>query len=99
METLTKPEMTLAHVGDKFKIFKVTGSRGAEMPSHVSTKEAVVVVLKGEAVLRLLGKEIHLKANDSTIIPAQIPHSLQIEEDFESDVIMEIDSEIKFTNQ
>lgn len=99
METLTKPEMTVAQVGDKFKIFKVTGCRGAEMPSHISTKEAVVVVLHGEAILKLLGKEIHLKANDSAIIPAQIPHSLQIEEDFESDVIMEIDSEIKFFNK
>jgi quercetin dioxygenase-like cupin family protein len=99
METLTKPEMTVAQVGNKFKVFKVRGGRGAEMPNHISTKEAVVVVLQGEAVLKIQGKEIRLKTSDSAIIPAQVPHTLQIEEDFVSDVIMEIDSEIKFTNQ
>ncbi|GAB1444945.1 MAG: cupin domain-containing protein [Cyclobacteriaceae bacterium] len=99
METITKPAMTVAQVGDKFKVFKVTGSRGAEMPSHISTKEAVVVVQYGEAILTLQGKEIHLKTNDSAIIPAQAPHTLLIEEDFESYVIMGNDSEIQFTNQ
>jgi len=40
------------------------------MPSYFSTKEAMVLVLKGEAVLELTMKAVHLKANDSTIIPA-----------------------------
>ena len=98
METLTKPEMVVRQVGDKYKILNVSGAEGAQMPLHITTKEAVIIVLQGEAILKLQNREIHLRTNDSAIIPAQAPHTLQIEKDFEANVIMEIDSEIKFIN-
>lgn len=98
METLTKPEMTVSQKGDKYKVLNVTGAKGAQMPAHISTKEAVVVVLQGEAVLKLQGKEIRLKTNDSAIIPAKAPHTLDIGAHFKADVIMENDSEIQFIN-
>lgn len=96
MEIQTKPEMIVSQKGEQFKVLKVTGTKGVEMPSHFSTKEAVIIVLRGEAVLKLTMKEVHLKANESTIIPAKEPHILMIKEDFQANVIMEIDSEIKF---
>lgn len=67
-----------------------------EIPSHFSTKEAVIIILKGEVVLKLTNKEINLKTNESTIIPAKEPHKLMIKKAFQANVIMEIDSEIKF---
>ncbi|MEO6903824.1 MAG: cupin domain-containing protein [Bacteroidia bacterium] len=98
-ETLTKPEMTVSQIGEHFKILKVKGIKGMEMPSHISTREAVIIVIKGEAVLKLPNKEINLKANESTIIPAKEPHTLTINEDFQANVIMEIESEIKFVTK
>ena len=66
------------------------------MPSHLSTKEAVIIILKGEAVIKLTNKEIHLKINESAIIPAKEPHILIIKKDLEANVIMKTDSEIEF---
>ncbi len=99
MEIQLKPEMLVSEIGQQFKLFKVTGLKGMEMPSHISTEEAVVVVLRGEGILKLAGRGIYLKTNDSVIIPAKEPHSLEITEDFQSIVIMETDSEIKFVNK
>lgn len=99
MNKQSKPEMSIIQTGSKFKVLKVTGIKGAEMPSHFSTKEAVIIVLKGEAILNLTEKKIHLKTNDSAIIPANEAHTLQITEIFEASVIMEIDSDIKFEEE
>lgn len=68
------------------------------MPFHISTKEAVILVLQGEVLLKLGWKEIQPKPNESTIIPASEPHTLLIKEQFAANVIMAIESEIKFVN-
>lgn len=99
MNTQTKPEMSVSQIGNTFKVLHVKGVKGAEMPSHFSTKEAVIIVLQGEAILSLTEKKIHLKAHDSAIIPANEIHTLQIIETLQADVIMEIDSDIKFSEQ
>jgi quercetin dioxygenase-like cupin family protein len=99
MKTQTMPNMIVFQTGEQFKVLKVTGTKGMEMPSHLSTKEAVVIILKGEAVLKLTNKEINLKKNESVIIPVKEPHILMITKDLEANIIMEIDSEIKFKNQ
>lgn len=99
METQTKPGMIVSQTGRKFKILEVTAIKGMVMPLHYSTKEAVIIVLKGEAVLRLNEKDVDLKTNENSIIPAGNPHTLLIKEDFRARVIMEIDSEIKFVNE
>lgn len=99
MNTQTKPEMSIAQTGNRFKVLKVTGIKEMQMPFHYSTMEAVIIVLQGEAILNLTEKKVHLKANDSAIIPANEPHTLLIKETFLANVIMEIDSEIKFVNK
>lgn len=96
MDTHKKPEMSLSQIGSKFKVLKVTGEKGMQMPSHFSTKEAVIVVLQGEAILNLMDKKIHLKPHESAIIPAGEPHTLELKSTFQADVVMEIESEIQF---
>lgn len=98
MDVLLTPQMTVAHVGAQYKILCVTGQKGMEMPTHISTKEAVVVVLKGQAVIKISNKEIYLNAGESAIIPAHEPHTLHIKSEFLSHVIMDQDSEIVFSN-
>lgn len=98
METQAMPQMSISKIGKKYKILQVTGEKGTQMPSHFCTKEAIILVQEGVAVLKLTAKEIHLKRNDSAIIPAEEPHALMIQENFQAIVIMEIGSEIKFVN-
>lgn len=84
--------------GNTFKVLQVNGGAGMIMPEHSSTKEAVIIVQKGAAILKLKGREHKLNLNKSFIVPAGEIHELQITEDFQAIVIMENDSQVKFIN-
>jgi quercetin dioxygenase-like cupin family protein len=96
METTNKPEMTLLKNGKMLKTFNITAKAGMEMPLHHSTKEAVIVVLKGEAVIEMPDKQHTLSKDTSFIVPAMVQHSLKIITDFHAIAIMEYTSAIEF---
>jgi quercetin dioxygenase-like cupin family protein len=98
MKIIETPQMTILHTGLSFKVFQVTGQEGMCIPEHFSTKEAVIIIQKGSAVLRIKGRDHALQQYDSFIIPASEKHMLTIKKDFQANVIMENDSQIKFVN-
>ncbi len=93
---MDRPEMTPLAVGKSFKTLHVSAKAGMKMPSHHTTKEAVIVVQKGEGVLKLAAEDRSLKAGDSFIIGAGQEHSLEVKQDFEAVVTMAVDGEIEF---
>lgn len=99
MEIQATPQVKISKSGKEFKILNVTGTNGSTMASHFSTGEAILSVMRGEALLKLGEKEIHLLPGELVIIPAEEPHTLAILNEFEANVIMAIDSEIKFLNK
>ncbi|SRX55122.1 cupin domain-containing protein [Aequorivita sp. CIP111184] len=96
MENSNNPEMTTLSVGEIFKTLNIIAKSGMEMPLHHSTKEAVIVVLKGEAVLKMQDKNHTLSSGTTFIIPAMVKHSLKINKDFHAIAIMENTSTIEF---
>lgn len=90
------PQMVILDIGKSFKVLQITGSEGMSMAQHLSTKEAVITILKGTATLSMNGNDHSLNEHESMIIPAGEKHSLQINQDFQAHVIMESDSQIKF---
>lgn len=96
MENSNKPEMTSLSKGEIFKTLNITAKAGMVMPLHHSTKEAVIVVLKGEAILKMPDGEHKLSQNITFIIPAMVEHSLKIILDFHAIAIMENTSAIEF---
>lgn len=96
MKTAELPHLTVYQTGKTFKVLHVTGSGGMSMPEHFCTGEAVLVVQRGSAVLRMKGEEFPLKQHDAMVIPKDERHALVIDEDFQSHVIMGVDAEIKF---
>jgi len=98
MKSNTYPKMSQLKTGNQFKVLEVTGTSGMIMPEHISTKEAVITVQKGSAVLKMKGIDHELNLNTSFLVPAGEKHELKILENFQAIVIMEIDSEVKFTN-
>lgn len=96
METMNKPEMTPLIIGETFKTLNITAKAGMKMPLHHSTKEAVIVVLKGEAILEMQDKQHKLSQGTTFIIPAMVEHSLKINIDFHAIAIMENTSAIEF---
>lgn len=94
--TQEKPELSPLKIGKEFKTFTVTGKKGMEMPSHISTKEAVVIVQEGSALLKMDGEERLLKKDEVCIVPGGRHHSLLLLGDFRAIALMAINSAIEF---
>ncbi len=93
---ISKPELTPLEVGDSIKTIQVTGLAGMTMSPHHSTKEAVIVVQEGQALLKMPESDHLLKKGSTFIIPAGKEHTLTIQKDFKAVAIMAVDSEINF---
>lgn len=96
MKTTNKPEIVLLKTGALFKVLKVNGQYGMQMPLHYSTKEAVIIVHEGSALLKIDEKEHLLQDGDSFIIPARQNHNLSVKSEFKALVIMPLDANIEF---
>ena len=96
MEVLNKPQLTHLDMGESFKTLQVKGLAGMVMPTHHSTKEAVIIVQEGKALLQM-PQTVHVLREGSTIIiPAGVEHKLDILEAFKAIAIMAVDSELNF---
>ncbi len=91
-----RPSLKPLQTGREFQTFVVTGKAGMQMPPHISTKEAVVIVRKGEAILKMDDHEHKLTAGEVFIIPGSKIHSLSLNRDFNAIVLMARDSRIEF---
>ncbi len=96
MEVMHKPELMPLEIGDSIKTLQVKGLAGMIMPPHHSTKEAVIVVQEGQALLKMPGSDHLLKKGTTFIVPAGKEHTLTIQKDFKAIAIMAIDSQIIF---
>lgn len=92
------PNLRVAKTGKAYKVLEVTGDADCLMPPHLSTKEAVVIVQEGDAMLEIDGGINYLTKNDVFVIPAATVHTLSIKNKFKAIVIMELDSQIEFVN-
>ncbi|MFH1448662.1 MAG: cupin domain-containing protein [Candidatus Micrarchaeota archaeon] len=56
-------------------------SAGTDIEEHTSTKDGIVLVLKGRGVFRLVNEDVKMKPGVFISMPANTPHSLKAEED------------------
>lgn len=61
---------------------------GQGLSEHTSPYDATVYILDGTGKLTVGGKDIHAKAGEMVIMPANIPHDVQAEERFKMLLIM-----------
>ena len=52
-------------------------AKGTGIESHTSTKNGIVVVLKGKGTFTLLGRKIAMKPGIAIMMPKGAPHSLR----------------------
>ena len=95
---IKKPDLRIDKTGNTYKILEVTAEADSVMPPHLSTKEAVVIVREGNAMLEIDGRIIYLAPNDVFIIPSATVHTLSVKNKFKAIIIMELDSRIEFVN-
>jgi len=56
--------------------------KGQGLSEHAAPFDAFVQILEGEAEIKIGGQPFLVKANESIIMPASIPHALQAVEKF-----------------
>ena len=96
METLNKPQLNLLKAGTSLKTLQVSALAGMVMPLHHATKETVIVVQQGMALLKMNNAQHILEEGVAFIIPALVDHSLEIKTDFRAIAIMAVDADIEF---
>ncbi|MEO8773432.1 MAG: cupin domain-containing protein [Gelidibacter sp.] len=96
MAASNKPELSLLDTGSSLKTLQISAMAGMIMPLHHATKETVIVVQEGTALLKMPNAEHVLNKGLSFIIPALVEHTLVVKTDFKAIAIMAADSEIEF---
>lgn len=56
-------------------------AKDSDIDTHTSTKNGVVVVLKGKGTFTLFDKKIEMKPGTLIFMPKNAPHSLKADED------------------
>lgn len=98
MEVLNRPQLTHLQVGKNLKILQIEALADMGMPEHSSSREAVIVVQEGEAILKIKDIAYVLKKGSTMLVPAGLKHSLSVIKDFKAVAIMATDSIINFKN-
>ena len=99
MKTSGFPEMIPLKNGESLKIFQINAKARMKMPLHYSTKEAVVIIQEGHALLKIDKIKHILQKGTVFIIPAQQNHTLTVKTKFKAILIMEEDSKIEFVEE
>ncbi len=95
MKVKKNPETQLLSEGKIFKNLKMIAEGNTVGPKHLSVEESVLVILKGQAILKIEGEDHVLKVGDTKIIPGGVEHYLEIIEDTEAIHIMPLGNKIK----
>jgi quercetin dioxygenase-like cupin family protein len=96
MEIMNRPELTNLQIGNSFRTIQVNGLAGMKMPPHHSTGEAIIIVQKGSALLKMPEADHVLVKGSTFVIPAGKERVLSIINDFTAIIAMAVDSEINF---
>lgn len=98
MDKITKPNIKPLAQGTEFNAKQMSAKGGDLLPAHTASLESVLVILEGECVLTIAGKENTLKPGDSFIVPPKIKHQIRAIEDFKAVHVMSNDIEFEFFN-
>lgn len=63
-------------------------AQGEGLTEHTSPYDAMVVVLDGEAAIRVGGEEHTVAAGETVTLPATIPHALEARQPFKMMLVM-----------
>lgn len=96
MKEVTKPNVKQMAKGKKFNAKQMSAKAGELLPEHVASLESVLVVIEGECIIKLDGKNNNLSQGDSFVVPAEIKHQIEAVTDFKAIHVMPNDIEFEF---
>jgi len=74
--------------GAKGNVTLFAFTEGEGLTEHTSPYEALVVVLDGEAVVRIGGEELVVRQGEAVNLPASVPHALEARRAFKMMLVM-----------
>jgi quercetin dioxygenase-like cupin family protein len=83
---------------DQVKIVKVAFAAGTNMPRHVATSDACLVVEEGIVLLIYAGEVCELNEGSIVHIPANQQHMLKVVTDFKGYIILTEQGKINYPN-
>lgn len=89
-------EMKEIYAAENYKVFNVTLNKGEKMPLHKASSNAFLICKKGKGRIIFSDREQYLSANETLLIKANVPHKMEIIEDFCSNIILDNDGKIDF---
>ena len=63
-------------------------AEGEGLSEHSAPYDAFVYILEGKAAISIAGKEFAASANDSIVLPGNVPHALQATTNFRMLLVM-----------
>lgn len=81
---------------EHYKVIKVEFAAGTNMPRHLATSDAFVIVERGSALLIYKGETLELIPGSTVSIQANEQHLLKIIEDFRAYIILAGDAAIHY---
>lgn len=81
---------------EHYKVIKVEFAAGTNMPRHLATPDAFVIVERGSALLIYKGETLDLMPGATVSIQANEQHMLKIIDDFSAYIILAGDAAIHF---
>jgi mannose-6-phosphate isomerase-like protein (cupin superfamily) len=80
-----------------YKLAKIFGSAGKEIPAHHVKDESILLVQNGQVILTFNNQIVLLKKNECRVIPAFAIHSIKMSGDFEGLTIMRPQASFEFS--
>jgi quercetin dioxygenase-like cupin family protein len=93
-----KPAVVPVSKGNSLKVLQVSGEPGTALPRHYSTKDVVITIAEGSAILEINGEENILKQGDSILIPEKHGHVLTAITKLKAVIVMPTDAQIQFAD-
>lgn len=83
---------------DQYKVLSVSLHAGEGIPLHHATSDALLIGRKGTGRIIFADRQVTISQGDSLLIKADEPHRLDINEDFSSYLVLDLNGVIKFNN-
>ncbi len=96
MKKVTKPIVKMVASGSNLVAKQMKAKGGDLLPKHLASVESILFIHEGECIFNMEDKQIHLKAGDGFVVPAEIKHQIEAVTDFKGVHFMPKDIKFQF---
>lgn len=96
MNTVTNPNVKILARGKSYVAKEMAAKAGVFMPKHLASRESLLVIQQGACLIHLENSTQTLNEGDVFIVPANLKHQIETNQDFKAIHIMPPDIKFEF---